>query len=130
MKRNLLVLGVLTAAACGSSDSHTGSGLGTFSITWELTAVNTHVSISCGSVDAVTLEVTSHPLFGGADKIDDFDCSDLAGQTAPLREGDYDVTVDLLDSNDVPLNDETQDLGTKTIIQDTDLRVGHVIFDF
>lgn len=131
MKRHLLPLvllsGLLTAAACSSNDNH-GSGLGTFSLTWQLVVGSS--TISCANADAVTLQVTSHPVGSGTDIIDAFDCSDMAGTTDPLTEGIYDVSVDLLDSNDDPLNNETQDLGRHTIIQDTDLDLGHVVFDF
>jgi hypothetical protein len=130
MTRNhFLILGVLAVGACSSND-HSGSGLGTFSLTWSITAVNTHVPLNCSDVDAVTLEVTSHPIGSGTDVIDDFDCSDFAATTDPLPEGDYHVTIDLLDSNDQPLTDGTVDVGVKTIIQDTDLRLGNFVFDF
>jgi hypothetical protein len=130
MTRNFfLVLGLLGAAACSSNDRR-GSGLGTFSLTWDITAADTHVALNCDDVDAVTLEITSHPLGSGTDIIDDFDCSDFAATTDALPEGDYHVTIDLLDSNDQQLTDGTVDVGIKTIIEDTDLRLGNYVFDF
>jgi hypothetical protein len=132
MKRNhflVLVLALgLFSASCGS-DSR-GSGFGTFTVHWQLTAVSGNVPVACSDVDAVTLQLTSTPVGGGAAVIELFDCSDKRGTTGRLPEGSYDVSIELLDSNDVPLNDDTVDAGRHLIIEDTDLDLGVFTFDF
>jgi hypothetical protein len=75
---------------------------GTISATWGVS--RNLVATTCASVSAVTFEIRSTPIGGGAAIIDQFICSKMAGTTDPLDAGDYHVSVDLLDAGDHMLN--------------------------
>ncbi len=126
MTRNALILLALVGTAACSSSSRRGEG--TISLTWDL-ADAIGQQIDCEDVDAVTLQLVSTPVGTSTDIVDLFDCTDYAGTTNPLPDDDYHVTIDLLDSNDNPLNDVTP-TDTFSVIANTDLNIGNFVFAF
>jgi hypothetical protein len=81
-------------------------GQGSIKATWQL--INqANQAISCASVGAVTFELHTTPVGGGATLIDKFNCADLSGTATEIDEGNYNVTVDLLDANNVMKNSVT-----------------------
>jgi hypothetical protein len=117
----LLVLAAAAAAGC------TTESTGTLSLTWGIT-LNGAPS-SCAAVNARTVEVTSIPASGASTKVDLFDCTDLGGETAPLRTGTYTVKVRLLDANNQQLNIFTPTT-TFAVAQNATTPIGNFLFAF
>lgn len=118
------LLAFLTAAVGVGCSSPTEKS-GTFSLTWTLT--QNGAPVSCVTVGAVTLEVTTTPI-GGAVRLPTlFDCSALAGTSDQLPTGDYQFELRLLDASRRQVNVITV---VATIINAADVHLGNFEFAF
>src|SRR5262245_40498037 len=93
----LLAVGAMALGGCVVDDDE-----GQFTLTWSISVDG--FAGACQEVGATTVEVISTHLPTGDGFSDKFNCTDMAGRTASLPTGDYNVVIKLLDSGNHQLN--------------------------
>jgi hypothetical protein len=89
------ILGLLTLLGCGSSSKHSADAYASFA--WNIYALGSTASLTCGDVGADTVEVTSIDQATHDQYVDSFACAKYQDYTAYLPSGNYEITVRLYD---------------------------------